>query len=235
MKKVFRATVIAGLLGFVSFAPKLQALQATDNPATAPTAVLENGSILYAEISKTVDAKKAKVGDPVTAQLLADVIGHGKILLRRESKLIGHVTEVQARSQENPESRLGIVFEKAMLKGGQEMPFSSVLLALRPAPRITFDVPSAPAPPGANPAAGPAQERHYPVRKSSANPKMNPTMGTKAKERDEELTGMGETDIEGLSLTSPNNGARQAIVSLKRTVKLESGVRIELRVTGAAR
>jgi hypothetical protein len=231
MKKIFRATVIAGLLGFVSFAPALQALQATDNPATAPTAVLENGSILYAEISKTVDAKKAKVGDPVTAQLLADVIGHGKILLRRESKLIGHVTEVQARSQENPESRLGIVFEKAMPKGGPEMPFRSVLLALRPAPRITFDVPSAPAPPGANPAAGPAQERHYPVPKSSSTPRNSP-IETKVKERDEQLT--GETDIEGLSLTSGNNG-EQAIVSLKRTVKLESGVRIELRVTGAAR
>jgi hypothetical protein len=62
---------------------------------------------------------------------------------------------------------------------------------------------------------------------------MNPTMSTRAKERDEEMAGTGETDIEGLSLTSANNGG-QAVVSLKRTVKLESGVRIELRVMGAA-
>ncbi|MGZ4896746.1 MAG: hypothetical protein ACXVJ0_09780, partial [Candidatus Angelobacter sp.] len=34
---------------------------------SAPIPVrLENGSILYAELLKTVDAKKAKVGDPVT-------------------------------------------------------------------------------------------------------------------------------------------------------------------------
>jgi hypothetical protein len=232
MKNLFKVMLV-GLTGLGSISLALQALQTTNGPAAPPTAVLENGSILYAEISKTVDAKKAKVGDPVTAQLLADVIGHGKILLRRDSKLMGHVTEVQARSQENPESRLGIVFEKAMPKGGQEMPFRSVLLALRPAPRITFDVPSAPAPPGTNPAAGPAQERHYPVPKGGPAPKMNPTMATRAKERDEEMAGTGETDIEGLSLTSANNGG-QAVVSLKRTVKLESGVRIELRVMGAA-
>ena len=232
MKNLFKVMLV-GLIGLGSISPAQQP-QTTTGPAAPPTAVLENGSILYAEISKTVDAKKAKVGDQVTAQLLADVIGHGKIVLRRDSKLIGHVTEVQARSQENQESRLGIVFEKAMIKGGQEIPFRSVLLALRPAPRITFDVPSAPAPPVANPAADPAQERHYPVPKSSSNPQMNPTMRTKANERDEELTGMGETDIEGLSLASGNNGG-QAIVSLKRTVKLESGVRIELRVMGAAR
>jgi hypothetical protein len=41
----------------------------------------------------------------------------------------------------------------------------------------------------------------------------------------------GPTDIDGLSLRSPAGGA-QAIVSRKRTVKLESGVKIELRVTG---
>ncbi|HEY2914954.1 MAG TPA: hypothetical protein VGK21_16430, partial [Candidatus Angelobacter sp.] len=48
---------------------------------------LETGSILYAELTKTVDAKKAKVGDPVSAVLTADVLAHGKIVLRHDSKL----------------------------------------------------------------------------------------------------------------------------------------------------
>jgi hypothetical protein len=37
------------------------------------------------------------------------------------------------------------------------------------------------------------------------------------------------TDIEGLSLSTA--GGTQAVVSLNRTVKLESGIVIELRVT----
>src|ERR1041384_716065 len=73
---------------------------------------LKNGSILYAELSKTVEAKKAKVGDPVSAILTADVLAHGKIVVRHDSKLVGHVTEVQVHSKDAPDSRLGIVFAK---------------------------------------------------------------------------------------------------------------------------
>jgi hypothetical protein len=41
----------------------------------------------------------------------------------------------------------------------------------------------------------------------------------------------GPTDIDGLSLATA--GGTQAVVSLNRTVKLESGVVIELRITDA--
>ncbi|HWS18019.1 MAG TPA: hypothetical protein VN223_08385, partial [Candidatus Elarobacter sp.] len=66
MRNIFPVTFIAGLLGLGAAANALQS-------ASAP-AQIENGSILYAELSKTVDAGKAKVGDPVTAVLLADVL-----------------------------------------------------------------------------------------------------------------------------------------------------------------
>ena len=48
----------------------------------------------------------------------------------------------------------------------------------------------------------------------------------------EQMAETGPTDIDGLSLSSPANGGAQTIVSTQRTVKLESGVKIELRVTG---
>ena len=120
--------LIAGLLsiGYAGFA--LQSAPAQ------PTARLENGSILYAELTKAVDAKKAKPGDPVTAVLVSDVLAHGKIVLRHDSKLLGHVTEAQIHSKDSPESRLGIVFDKVVTKEG-EVPFESKLLAIRPAER----------------------------------------------------------------------------------------------------
>ena len=228
MKRFFTATVIAGL-GFASFAI---ALPQTTGSSTGPAmSGMEDGSILYAELSKTVDAKKAKVGDPVTAQLLADVVARGKIVVRRDSKLIGHVTEAQPRSKENPESRLGIAFDKIIVKGGQEVSIRSTLLALRPAPRLTFDVPSAPSPPGVNPAAGPGPEKHYPSPKGPS-PKMNGSLNGELRTRDQEMSGLGATDIDGLSLSS-HTGNLPVIVSIERTVKLESGVRLELRVIDA--
>ena len=233
MKKLFQAIIIFGLLGLSSAAIARQGAQSAEPEGQSPT-VLENGAILYAELSKTVDAKKAKAGDPVTAQLLADVLSHGKIVARHDSKLIGHVTEAQARTKENPESRLGIVFDKVILKGGKELPFRSLLLAIRPFERPVVDIPSPPSQQGSGPTAGPLEDRPYPSGKGPS-PRFSSSLGGELKARDREMTGNGPTDIDGLSLSSGANGKGQAIVSITRTVKLESGVRLELRVTDAAK
>ena len=196
-----------------------------------PTARLETGSILYAELTKAVDAKKAKPGDPVTAVLVSDVLAHGKVVLRHDSKLLGHVTEAQIHSKDTPESRLGIVFDKVVTKEG-EVPFESKLLAIRPAERPVFDVPQGPSP-MSNSAQAPMQGG-YPSPQgagSNAPRRTNPSLGDKMKSRDREIAPTGPTDIDGLSLSSGANGA-QTIVSMQRTVKLDSGVKVELRVTG---
>jgi hypothetical protein len=228
MNKLRKAVILAGLLGLSSAA---YALQAADTPA------LEDGSILYAELSKTVDAKKAKAGDPVTAVLLADVLSHGKIVARRDAKLVGHVTEAQPHSKDNPESRLGIVFDKVILKGGQEIPFSAVLIALRPAPRLQVESMSAPAPPGTNPASSTPQERHYPTPKGPSVPIAGSSKDPARKDLDSithaTSDDMAPSDIEGLSLDKSADGSNRVVVSLKQTVKLEGGVRLELKTFAA--
>ena len=175
MKKLLQAVVFTGLLSLGS-AAIVRPAQQPAGPAGPSQAGIENGAIMYLELSKTLDAKKAKAGDPVTAQLLADVVAHGKIVAHRDSKLIGHVTEAQPYTKENLESRLGFVFDKVILKGGQEVPVRSMLLAIRPAPRLTIDAPSAPAPPGMNPATSPAPESHYPLPKGP-NPENEHDLG----------------------------------------------------------
>jgi hypothetical protein len=96
------------------------------------SAILSSGATLQAELTKSVDAKKAKSGDEVTAKLTQDVKSNGKVVLRKGSKLVGHVTEAQAKDKQNTESKLGIVFDKAMVKGGQEVSFNGVIQALAP-------------------------------------------------------------------------------------------------------
>jgi hypothetical protein len=96
------------------------------------SAALSSGTTLEAELTKSIDAKKAKPGDEVTAKLMQDVKSDGKVVIHKGSKLVGHVTEAQAKSKENAESKLGVVFDKAVLKGGQEVAFSSVIQALAP-------------------------------------------------------------------------------------------------------
>jgi hypothetical protein len=223
MESPFKIILIAGLLSIGCAASAFQGAPAQSQIR------LENGSILYAELTKTVDAKKAKAGDPVNAVLLSDVLAHGKIVVRRDAKLLGHVTEAQVHSKETPESRLGIVFDKVITKEG-EVPFESKLLAIRPAERPVVEIPNAPSPMG-NSAQQPMQ-RQAPLPQGSNVPRRtNPSVGDPMKSGGREIAPTGPTDIDGLSLSSPANGGAQMIVSTQRTVKLESGVKIELRIT----
>ena len=238
MKKLFKAFMIAGLLGLGSIAAALPIPQTATNSGGSSALSLEGGAILYAELSKTLDAKKVKPGDPVIALLLADVLSHGKIVAHRDSKLIGHITEVKQYTKEDSESRLGIVFEKIRFKGGEEVPFSSVLMALHPAPRPTLDPPPSGPNPPINPTSTVGSDRRSPVPAGSpkrpSNPNSNPNSSKEVDSSSRAIAQSGPTDIDGLSLISSGSGGAQAVVSRSRMVKLESGVVIELRVTAPA-
>lgn len=96
------------------------------------SAALASGTTLQAALTKPVDAKKAKPGDQVTAQLTEDVKSNGHVVLHKGSKLMGHVTEAQARGKGQSESKLGIVFDNAQLKDGEEASLNAVIQALAP-------------------------------------------------------------------------------------------------------
>lgn len=85
----------------------------------APT--LAPGSVIGAELAKGIDAKKAKVGQPVIAKSLADLRNtNGDLVLPRGAKLLGHVTEVKPATRQEPQSTLGIIFDKVESKHGKQ-------------------------------------------------------------------------------------------------------------------
>jgi hypothetical protein len=94
--------------------------------ATAETnsqaAQLTEGTTFQTELSHPLDAHKNKVGDAVTAKTTQDVKSNGKVVLPKGTKVMGHVTEVKAKSGSDATSTMGIAFDRAELKGGQEMP-----------------------------------------------------------------------------------------------------------------
>jgi hypothetical protein len=96
------------------------------------TDILSGGTFLLAEFNGSINTRKLKPGDRVTAQVAQDVLSHGRIVVPVESRLIGHVTEVALRSKYETESRLGIVFDKAELKHHKELLFQAVVVALGP-------------------------------------------------------------------------------------------------------
>jgi hypothetical protein len=103
---------------------------ATSAKAGQSSAALSGGTAVNATLSQPVDARKNKPGDQVTAKTTEATKSDGKVVIPRGSKLIGHVTECKARSKEEKESALGMVFDKAILKNGEEIPLNVTIHAL---------------------------------------------------------------------------------------------------------
>jgi hypothetical protein len=94
------------------------------------SASLADGSKIDATLATSLDAKRSKPGDDVEARTEEDIKQDGKVVLKKGTHLVGHVTQVQARAKGQTESQLGIVFDHAVLKNGQEVPFSATIQAL---------------------------------------------------------------------------------------------------------
>jgi hypothetical protein len=111
--------------------------QASGNASAASAASAQNGqanaslasgTAFNAALSSPVDSKKCKPGDPVNAHTTEAAKSEGKAVIPKGSKLVGHVTHASARAKGESESSLGIVFDKAILKNGQEIPLNNVAI-----------------------------------------------------------------------------------------------------------
>src|SRR5712664_2994350 len=113
--------------------------QASGNASAASAASAQNGqanaslasgTAFNAELSSPSDSKKCKPGDPVNAHTTEAAKSEGKTVIPKGSKLVGHVTQASARAKGESESSLGIVFDKAILRNGQEIPLNVAIQAI---------------------------------------------------------------------------------------------------------
>lgn len=127
---------------------KTAATTGAANPSAAASAQ-DKGSYLLVELTKSLKAKKLKPGDKVKAEVTQDVISHGKVIIPVETELVGHVTEVSVLEGASTESRLGIVFDRILLKHYHDINVQAVVQAVAaPAARPSrVDQPSQMLPP----------------------------------------------------------------------------------------
>jgi len=139
MKHRFAAATLTGAFLCVtalaqSTAPTDPTAQPATTPASGATATqpanseagnpkrLAPGSLIPVELTRTIDAKKAKTGDQVVAKVTQDMRSTtGQVVIAKDTKVIGHVTGAQPRSKEQKESQLALAFDRAVTKDGQEM------------------------------------------------------------------------------------------------------------------
>jgi len=95
-----------------------------------------SASEMNATLERSVDARRAKPGDEVTAKMNENFTTQSGATIPRGSRLVGRVTEARphARGEGSAEgaaaSQLGIVFDKAVLKDGREVPMQATIGAV---------------------------------------------------------------------------------------------------------
>lgn len=214
--------------------------QTENTPRIAP------GSVIPVQLTKTIDAKKVKTGDEVEAKVTQDMkTNTGVVLVPKDTKIIGHVTEAQARHKKEKESDLGIAFNQALLNNQQvQLPMS--IQAVIGQQKSAMNAGGGPGGnPGAEPSSAPStQSSPMPGRSSMGSPgqPQAPPNESPAPESQGNSQGsprppitaktQGVIGISNLSL-SPNPTSTQGSVlsSEKNNVKLDSGTMLLLRVT----
>src|ERR1700734_2758388 len=233
MKSPLKVALISVLLTGASLA-QVPGQSNSESPLQGAAARFSPGTPIRVELAKSVDAKKAKVGDEVIARTMDDFLSDkNEVLGPRGSQIVGHVAEVSPHQGNSP-STLGIVFDKMVLKSGTEVPLKASIQAIGP-PESTATFNDAMA---GQPGSGGMPSMSSPGRGAfggtSPNPggpptSADPTSGSATSGR---LTpnAEGVVGISGLSLST---GAAQdsSLTSPKHNVKLDGGTQMILRVT----
>ena len=218
--------------------------QANTGPRIAP------GSVIPVQLTRSVDAKKVRSGDEVDARVTQDLkTSSGELIVPKNTKVIGHVTETQVRNKEQKESQLGITFDHAELKTGGEVTLPMSIQAIIAPPSLTQNNGNASADAAAQPNSQaptpvPGANMGRPMGTAPAATEPMPSVPTESSTGQSasgqagasprpQITGntQGVIGLPNLNLSPGQNGAQGSVVSSEKgNVKLESGTFMLLRV-----
>jgi hypothetical protein len=85
---------------------------------------------IHATLEKPIDARKNKPGDQVVAKTTQTTTSNDGVAIPKGSKIIGHVTEAKAKQKGESQSAVGVVFDHAVLKNGQQVPLNASIQAI---------------------------------------------------------------------------------------------------------
>jgi hypothetical protein len=220
--------------------------QAPGTPRIAP------GSVIPVQLTKTVDAKKVKTGDEIEAKVTQDMKSvNGDVLVPKDTKVMGHITEAQARNKEQKESQVGIAFDRAVMKNGADvtLPMSIQAIIVPPNPNAgnnnagnNNESPSQPSSAQGGGGMSPANNSGRSAGMSAGTPAQSPspsaggespTKAQTATNANQPITAntQGVVGISNLHLsTAANTSGGSIVTSDKSNVKLDSGTLMLLRV-----
>jgi hypothetical protein len=228
----------------------------TTAPADANSAAPSIRTIVNASLHAPIDSKKAKAGDPVTAYTTEATKPAGGIALPKGTKVLGHITQSTSRAKGETQSSLGILFDKAVLKNGEEVPMHITIQAIgslgdnqgaaSPPDEVSSVNPGAPGPGSGRASGSGASDRGAgapgsatttqidtplrldtePIGAAQSLSRVGGGPGTPQLARDSK----GVVGLKGLSLDAANSTTGSMITATGKSVHLDGGTLILLMV-----
>ena len=112
---------------YVLLLPVAMIAFALHGQTSSPNAV--PGIRVNAELTRRIDAKKAKVGETVEAKTASAVKLPDGTELPKGTKLVGKVTDVKARSNTDKTSHIAFSLDQALTKDGHEVPLRVMVMS----------------------------------------------------------------------------------------------------------
>ena len=91
-------------------------------------------STVFAVLTNTLESRTATAGQQLILRTVSDVVVDGEIVIPKGSKMLGHITQVITKKNNESRSVLAIVIERAIRKDGTEIPLQAIIAAVA-APR----------------------------------------------------------------------------------------------------
>jgi hypothetical protein len=217
-------------------------------PAANHNMRIAPGSVIPVQLTKTIDAKKVKPGEEVDAHVTTDLkAANGDILMPKDTKVVGKVTQAEARNKQQNASEVAIAFDHAVMKDGQNMPLPMSIQAVISQTYLSggnnggnnnsasaqnqSQNPPAPTNGGMSPGGRSPGMGGPPTENPSSS--SNDESGNSAPSPHQPITGQtqGVLGIQDLTLSSAPAGTQGSLLtSDKHNVKLEGGTLMLLRV-----
>ncbi len=89
-------------------------------------------SSVTGELQGKLDSKTAKAGDSVVLKTTEKVQTADGTVIPRGSRLVGHMTEVQAYDKQHGSAQMAIAFDRAELKNGQSIAIHTLIQGVNP-------------------------------------------------------------------------------------------------------
>ena len=244
---IMSAAVLCGMAWAQAATPQSnnQANPNTSMSETAQPNRVAAGTVIPAELDKSIDAKKCKTGDPVVAKTTSDLLSNGQVVIPRGTKITGHVTAAKPHDKADPSSSVAIAFDQIAMKNKPPLAFQAEIQAMAKPQQSAAVAAAGGEPNGAgsgmsspgasNQGGGAGMGRAAASQGTSGAPSegaVPPTDATAQQPAGVPLSASstGVMGMEGISLSAGSDASQGTVIkSENKNVKLDSGTQLILK------